>query len=162
MRWWLTEVRLKPDTTYRLGPAEAGHHVRSGERPEADAIVANDPAIGAAVMSLWLAFHPPMTRAGRTLLWSVAGFGVATIVFGLSTWFPVSLLALFVLLVVRRLVLGAEVEGVFTLFAIAFFLIGILLAGVGLLGEYIGRIYEEVRARPKFIVDRAEGFARRG
>ncbi len=35
---------------------------------------------------------------------------------------------------------------------------GIQLISVGILGEYIGRIYEEVRARPKFIVDRAEGF----
>jgi dolichol-phosphate mannosyltransferase len=32
------------------------------------------------------------------------------------------------------------------------------LISVGILGEYIGRIYEEVRGRPRFIVDRAEGF----
>jgi dolichol-phosphate mannosyltransferase len=38
---------------------------------------------------------------------------------------------------------------------------GIQLISVGILGEYIGRIYEEVRARPKFIVARAEGFAER-
>src|SRR5271165_6934992 len=38
------------------------------------------------------------------------------------------------------------------------FMGGIQLISVGILGEYIGRIYEEVRARPRFIVDRAEGF----
>jgi dolichol-phosphate mannosyltransferase len=47
-----------------------------------------------------------------------------------------------------------------TLVILISFLGGIQLISVGILGEYIGRIYEEVRARPKFIVDRAEGFTR--
>jgi undecaprenyl-phosphate 4-deoxy-4-formamido-L-arabinose transferase len=55
-------------------------------------------------------------------------------------------------LVVRRIVVGPEAEGVFTLFAIAFFLLGVALFGVGLLGEYVGRIYDEVRHRPRYIV----------
>ena len=55
-------------------------------------------------------------------------------------------------LVIRRLVVGPEAEGVFTLFAITFFLIGILLFGIGLLGEYVGRIYQQVRERPRYIV----------
>jgi hypothetical protein len=42
---------------------------------------------------------------------------------------------------------------VFTLFAIAFFLIGITLFGIGLLGEYIGRIYQQVRHRPRYLVE---------
>jgi len=41
---------------------------------------------------------------------------------------------------------------VFTLFGIAFFLIGITLFGIGLLGEYVGRIYEQVRQRPRYVV----------
>ena len=45
-----------------------------------------------------------------------------------------------------------------TLVILISFLGGIQLISVGILGEYIGRIYEEVRERPKFIVDRAEGF----
>ena len=45
-----------------------------------------------------------------------------------------------------------------TLVILVSFLGGIQLISVGILGEYIGRTYEEVRARPKFIVDRAEGF----
>ena len=47
-----------------------------------------------------------------------------------------------------------------TLVILISFLGGIQLISVGILGEYIGRIYEEVRSRPKFIVDRAEGFHR--
>ena len=45
-----------------------------------------------------------------------------------------------------------------TLVILILFMGGIQLISVGILGEYIGRIYEEVRSRPKFIVDRAEGF----
>jgi glycosyltransferase involved in cell wall biosynthesis len=45
-----------------------------------------------------------------------------------------------------------------TIVILVLFMGGIQLISVGILGEYIGRIYEEVRARPKFIVDRAEGF----
>jgi glycosyltransferase involved in cell wall biosynthesis len=45
-----------------------------------------------------------------------------------------------------------------TLVILVLFMGGIQLISVGILGEYIGRIYEEVRARPRFIIDRAEGF----
>jgi undecaprenyl-phosphate 4-deoxy-4-formamido-L-arabinose transferase len=60
--------------------------------------------------------------------------------------------AFVVFLILRRFIVGPEVEGVFTLFAILFFLIGIGLFGLGIVGEYIGRIYQEVRKRPRFIV----------
>ena len=56
-------------------------------------------------------------------------------------------------LAVRRLVVGPEVQGLFTLFGIAFFLIGLTLFGVGLLGEYVGRIYQQVRHRPRYLID---------
>jgi len=45
-----------------------------------------------------------------------------------------------------------------TLVILILFMGGIQLISIGILGEYIGRIYEEVRQRPKFIVDRVEGF----
>jgi MFS family permease len=53
------------------------------------------PAVGAFVMALVLAHRPPLARPGRALLWAVAGFGVATIIFGLSENFYLSLAMLF-------------------------------------------------------------------
>ena len=55
------------------------------------------PAAGAVLMALTLAARPPLARAGQALIVSVIGFGIATIVFGLSRSFPLSLAALFVL-----------------------------------------------------------------
>ncbi len=59
-----------------------------------------------------------------------------------------------VFLLVRRLLVGSEVEGVFTLFALAFLVMGVIMAGVGMVGEYVGRIYQQVRGRPRFLVRR--------
>ena len=52
------------------------------------------PAVGALGMSLWLAHYPLTRRVGYTMFYSVAGFGVATLVFGLSTSFTLSIVAL--------------------------------------------------------------------
>jgi undecaprenyl-phosphate 4-deoxy-4-formamido-L-arabinose transferase len=66
-----------------------------------------------------------------------------------------SLSILFVIyLFIRRLVVGPEAEGVFTLFAILYFLVGIGIMGLGIIGEYVGRIHNEVRRRPRFVVRR--------
>ena len=56
--------------------------------------------------------------------------------------------ALSALLFARRILIGPESEGLFTLFAILFAFMGVLLLAVGLVGEYVGRIYAEVRRRP--------------
>lgn len=53
-------------------------------------------------------------------------------------------------LLVRRFFVGPEVEGVFTLFAILFVFLGLLIFAVGIVGEYVGRIYLEVRRRPTY------------
>jgi len=84
----------------------------------------------------------------------VTGFSVMPLqLFSLSGIFiSILSLAFVIVLAVRRLVVGPEAEGVFTLFGIAFFLIGITLFGIGLLGEYVGRIYEQVRQRPRYVV----------
>ena len=59
-----------------------------------------------------------------------------------------------VLLVILRLTFGPQwaAEGVFMLFAVLFTFIGAQFIGMGLLGEYIGRIYTDVRARPRYFV----------
>ncbi len=59
----------------------------------------------------------------------------------------------FVFLAIRRLIIGPEAEGLFTLFALMFFLIGMALFGIGLLGEYVGRVYQQVRHRPRYLVE---------
>ena len=85
----------------------------------------------------------------------VTGFSVLPLqVFSFAGILISLLSAVFVVyLAVRRLMIGPEAEGLFTLFGIAFFLIGLLLFGVGLLGEYVGRIYQQVRHRPRYLVD---------
>ncbi|HEY3395494.1 MAG TPA: MFS transporter, partial [Lacipirellulaceae bacterium] len=55
------------------------------------------PALGSIVMGFIIALRPPIQRGGRTILVTVTTFGLATIVFGLSTSFALSLTALFVL-----------------------------------------------------------------
>jgi len=64
-----------------------------------------------------------------------------------------------VALLLLRLVFGSQwaVEGVFTLFALVFFFVGAQFMALGLLGEYIGRIQIDVRARPRYFVDREVG-----
>ena len=61
-------------------------------------------------------------------------------------------LAFALFLGLRRLFVGPEVEGVFTLFAILFFFVGLQILALGLIGEYVGRIYQEVRRRPRYVV----------
>jgi undecaprenyl-phosphate 4-deoxy-4-formamido-L-arabinose transferase len=64
-----------------------------------------------------------------------------------------------VLLFVMRLAYGAtwSAEGVFTLFAILFIFVGAQFIGMGLLGEYLGRIYDDVRRRPRYFVQEVIG-----
>ena len=52
------------------------------------------PSIGAFGMAMWIAHRRPMQRPGLMLLWAVAGFGVAIVVFGFSPWFWLSFIAL--------------------------------------------------------------------
>jgi len=71
-------------------------------------------------------------------------------------------LALGVLILVERFIQGAAwaAQGVFTLFAILFIFVGAQFIGMGLMGEYIGRIYRDVRGRPRYLVHEVKGVSR--
>ncbi len=62
-------------------------------------------------------------------------------------------------LFLMRLIYGSEwaVQGVFTLFAVLFVFIGAQFIGMGLLGEYLGRVYDDVRARPRYFIHKIIG-----
>jgi len=93
----------------------------------------------------------------------MTGFSVVPLqlfaLFGIVT--SILSLAFGLFLLVRRFIVGAEVEGVFTLFAILFFFVGIIIMGIGIVGEYVGRIYQEVRKRPRFVIRKTYGFDER-
>lgn len=74
-------------------------------------------------------------------LFSLAGMGIALVS-----------LVLAVVLALRRFVIGPEAEGVFTLFSVLFFLAGMILFGIGLVGEYVKHLREQSRGRPNFPV----------
>ena len=89
----------------------------------------------------------------------MTGFSLVPLqAFGLlGTLVAIGGIAFGVFLFIRRLIVGAEVEGVFTLFAILFTLLGVAMAGLGIVGEYVGRIYQQVRGRPRFRIRHVYG-----
>ncbi len=91
----------------------------------------------------------------------MTGFSVVPLQIFTLFGFLVSLsgVALGIYLLLRRFVLlrHSEAEGVFTLMAFAFVVMGVAMSGIGIVGEYVGRIYQEVRARPRFRVKKIHG-----
>jgi glycosyltransferase involved in cell wall biosynthesis len=76
--------------------------------------------------------------------------------FGLTVSFLAFLYAAFI--IVRTLVFGVDVPGYASLLAVMLFLGGVQLIGIGVLGEYIGRIYTEAKQRPIYVVRRTYRF----
>ncbi len=76
-----------------LLPVYAKEILRTG--PWGLGLLRSAPGIGAGVMALLLAYQPIRRRAGATMLWCVAGFGVFTMVFGFSRSLTLSLISLF-------------------------------------------------------------------
>ena len=80
-------------------------------------------------------------------LMSLAGFGLAAFSFLLGAWY------------VAQKLLGFELTpGLSTTVLVVTFFAGVQLLGLGLIGEYIGRIYDEVKRRPMFIIDKKVNF----
>ena len=75
-----------------LLPIFANDLLKAG--PEGYGLLRAAPSLGAVVMALITAHRRPWQKAGRMMLWAVAGFGVATLVFGISKSFWLSMLAL--------------------------------------------------------------------
>jgi undecaprenyl-phosphate 4-deoxy-4-formamido-L-arabinose transferase len=55
-------------------------------------------------------------------------------------------------MLLRRLFIGPEAEGLFTLFAIIIFLLSVVITGIGIIGEYLGRIFQTLSQRPRYVI----------
>ena len=78
--------------------------------------------------------------------------------FGLLAGFCGFILSLYI--IIRRFLPGGDAwsnTGTFTLFAVMFIFMGILMVGIGVIGEYIGRLYTDVRARPRYFIEEITG-----
>lgn len=87
--------------------------------------------------------------------------GFSTLPLSFLLWFGAAIAALSVVLIVAmfvtKLVLGAAYPlGIPTITVLVLFLGGVQLIGIGVLGEYLGRVYDEVRHRPRYIIDRID------
>ncbi|OGT47861.1 MAG: UDP-4-amino-4-deoxy-L-arabinose-oxoglutarate aminotransferase [Gammaproteobacteria bacterium RIFCSPHIGHO2_12_FULL_41_20] len=178
-QWWRLTVskwhnRIREWMMPKLRMKDEGCMLRAYRRHIVDLMAATGEAT-TFIPALALTYAENPTEVGVAHAPRLAGesnyslYGLIRYNFDLVTGFSVFPLQLFtmlgivisclsflfvVFLLLRRIIVGPEVEGVFTLFAIVFFLIGIVLLGLGVMGEYVGRIYQEVRKRPRFVVKR--------
>lgn len=151
---------------------DQGCMLRAYRRPVVDAIVRSG-AINTFIPALAYSFSGNPTEVGvkhEERHAGVSNYSLYMLVrlnFDLITGFslaPLQIFTMFALacaggsfvlvlvLAYRRLVLGAEAEGIFTLFGILFFLLSVTMVGIGLIGEYVGRSYQVVRARQQYHV----------
>jgi len=171
-RWLSRAINALRNRTTRIRITDQGCMLRAYGRDVVDAVNASRevntfiPALAYLYAreptEIEVAHEPRRTGESKYSMYSLIRLN-----FDLMTGFSVVPLQLFsmlgmsiaglsgllvLLLVARRIFIGPEVEGVFTLFAIVFLLVGLALFGIGLIGEYVGRTYEQVRGRPRYIV----------
>ncbi|MDE2305425.1 MAG: glycosyltransferase [Gammaproteobacteria bacterium] len=162
LREWITPVRITDQGCMMRGYSRSVVHALNETREVNTFIPALASLYALRPVEIPIAHEERFAGASKYSLYSlirlnfdlITGFSVVPLQLFSMIGMAISLLsALLVLyLALQRLFLGPQVEGVFTLFGILFFLVGIALFGIGLLGEYVGRIYAQVRERPRYIV----------
>ena len=160
-------------STTSIEMKDQGCMLRAYKRPIIDAIVASG-AINTFIPALAYSFSGNPTEVGVKHEERHAGrsnyslYMLIRLNFDLITGFSLAPLQLFtmvsmtcaagsfllmIILALRRFVfVGPEEGGLFTLFGILFFLISVTMVGIGLIGEYVGRTYQVVRARQRYFV----------
>jgi undecaprenyl-phosphate 4-deoxy-4-formamido-L-arabinose transferase len=164
------------ERTTRIKMTDQGCMLRAYSRPIVDAIV-NSREISTFIPALAYTFsHRPveitvqfqeraageskysMTKLLRLNFDLITAFSIVPLqFFSLLGMFTSVLSVLFYVgLLVKRLIDGdieGGLRGLFDRDILAFLLLGMVLFGIGLLGEYIGRIYQQVRERPRFLIE---------
>jgi undecaprenyl-phosphate 4-deoxy-4-formamido-L-arabinose transferase len=165
-------VNVVRKQTTNIEMTDQGCMLRAYSRPIIDAIVRSG-AINTFIPALAYSFSGNPTEVGvrheerhagvsnyslykliRLNFDLITGFSLAPLQY--FTMFAMACsagsLVLVLVLAYRRLFLGAEAEGIFTLFGVLFFLLSVAMVGIGLIGEYVGRTYQVVRARQRYFV----------
>jgi undecaprenyl-phosphate 4-deoxy-4-formamido-L-arabinose transferase len=159
-------------STTSIEMTDQGCMLRAYERPIIDAIVRSG-ANNTFIPALAYSFSGNPTEVGVKHEERNAGvsnysfYMLVRLNFDLITGFSLAPLQIFTMvamgsaagsfllmiwLALRRLILGPEEGGLFTLFGILFFLISVTMVGIGLIGEYVGRTYQVVRTRQRYFV----------
>lgn len=109
--------------------------------------------------------HSGVTKWNYWRLWNFALDGITSFsMVPLKVWsyiglaFSLSAFCYATFLVVHTLILGIDVPGYASLMVATLFLGGVQLMGLGIIGEYLGRVYEEVKGRPLYLVRDCYGF----
>jgi undecaprenyl-phosphate 4-deoxy-4-formamido-L-arabinose transferase len=172
-RTWASRlINTVREHTTNIKMTDHGCMLRAYRRPVIDAIVRSG-AINTFIPALAYTFADRPTEVGvrhderhagassyslyrliRLNFDLVTGFSLAPLQF--FTMFAVACSAgsfmLVLILAARRIFIGPEEGGLFTLFGVLFFLISVTMVGIGLIGEYIGRTYQVVRTRQRYHV----------
>ena len=156
--------------TTNIEMTDQGCMLRAYRRPVIDAIVESG-AINTFIPALAYTFASNPAEVGVAHAERHAGasnyslHGLIRLNFDLITGFSLAPLQYFtmlamasaagsfilvIILALRRLIIGPEEGGTFTLLGIVIFLLSVTMVGIGLIGEYVGRSYQVVRARQRY------------